>query len=100
MNRTHLEHAVIALVIQLALMGFIGAWHAGGLAVALFLGREIAQHEYKLGVERGWQWGQTLPVKWWEGVIRGWTRDSAFDLLAPALICAALALAATALGLP
>ncbi|ABY90387.1 hypothetical protein HAPgp19 [Halomonas phage phiHAP-1] len=87
MNRTHLEHALIALLIQFALYPFIGLWAAGAIAVTLFLGREIAQNEYRLANQRGWHWGQVPPVRWHEGFWRGWTRDSVLDVLSPLLAC-------------
>lgn len=87
MNRTHLEHAIIALVIQLALWPLFGPWAAAAVACAVFLGREIAQHEYRLAIWRGWKWGGPKPVRWHEGLWRGWTRDSVFDLLAPLVVC-------------
>jgi len=106
MNRTHLEHAVFALLIMalvwlpawaLGLAG--GEWIGAAAGVAFFLGREHAQHEYRLARHRGWHWGPTLPVRWWEGVVRGWSRDSALDCLTPALVCLLL-LAAIIHGLP
>ena len=36
---------------------------------------------------RGWKWGGPKPVHWHEGLWRGWTRDSVFDLLAPLVVC-------------
>lgn len=95
MNRTHIEHALIAILIQFALYPLIGLWTAGAIAVTLFLGREIAQNEYRIAQGRDWQWGETPPVKWHEGLWRGWTHDSVLDLLAPLFVCllAALSLA-------
>lgn len=92
MNRTHLEHTIIALVIQLALWPVLGPWGAGATACALFLGREIAQHEYKLALARGWEWGQRKPVAWHEGLTSGWSKDSLFDTGLPALACGLAAL--------
>ncbi|HSP30787.1 MAG TPA: hypothetical protein VLO13_02070 [Halomonas sp.] len=86
-NITHVEHIVIALIIQLALLTLVSARMAGAIAVALLFGREIAQHEYRLGIQRGWEWGETLPVGMFEGIFRGWTLDSALDILLPALAC-------------
>ncbi|MBT2774421.1 hypothetical protein J7J47_19535 [Halomonas sp. ISL-60] len=91
MDITHLEHVIIALVIQLSLLPFVSARVAGAIPVAILLGREIAQHEYRLGIQRGWEWGETLPVGMFEGVWRGWTLDSALDVLLPALACGLLA---------
>lgn len=92
MNITHLEHIIIALIIQLLLLPLTSARVAGSIAVALLLGREIAQHEYRLGTQRGWEWGETLPVGMLEGVWRGWTLDSALDVLLPAMACGTVAL--------
>ena len=61
------------------------------MAIALLLGREIAQHEYKLALSRGWAYGQTMPVKWWEGVIKGWSVDSVLDIALPATVCISIA---------
>ncbi|MGO2007821.1 MULTISPECIES: hypothetical protein [Halomonadaceae] len=93
MNITHLEHVFIALLIQMALLPFANARVTGTIAVALLLGREIAQHEYRLAVQRGWEWGQTLPVGIFEGVWRGWTLDSVLDVILPALACTVAAIA-------
>ncbi|MCD6003296.1 MAG: hypothetical protein J7L56_10600 [Halomonas sp.] len=92
MNITHLEHVFVALLIQMALLPFANARVTGAIAVALLLGREIAQHEYRLAVQRGWEWGQTLPVGIFEGVWRGWTLDSVLDVVLPALTCTVVAI--------
>ncbi|GGE63064.1 hypothetical protein GGR41_000322 [Paenalcaligenes hominis] len=56
MNITHLEHLIIGLVIQgLFVLGFNalkrpdGVWYGAFFVTALFLGREHAQREYKIG---------------------------------------------------
>ncbi|MGP5016993.1 hypothetical protein ACTXPD_08225 [Vreelandella alkaliphila] len=92
MNITHLEHVFVALLIQVALLPFASARVTGAIAVALLLGREIAQHEYRLAVQRGWEWGKTLPVGIFEGVWRGWTLDSVLDVVLPALACTVVAI--------
>lgn len=97
MNYTHLEHVIIALIIQCSLMLFIPARTAGAIAVAIFLGREIAQHEYRLAIHRGWEWGETLPVGMFEGVWQGWTLDSILDVALPGLACLLLATLASQL---
>ncbi len=92
MNRTHLEHTVIALLIQLALWPVLGPWGAGATACALFLGREIAQNEYqalRMQQHSSLNLG-TLP--WWIGLRYGWSRDSILDILTPAIACLALVL--------
>lgn len=97
MNRTHLEHAAIAALIQLALWPVLGPIAAGIVPVAVFLGREIAQHEYRLAIQRGWSWGRPMPVRWYEGLTSGWGRDSILDVFTPAAVCAAIATAGTLL---
>lgn len=94
MNRTNWEHTVLGLLLMLAiwvalaLLGLpFGQWFGFAVAVTFFAAREYTQHEYKIGKQRGWQWGQVLPVKWWEGFVRGWSRDSLLDLLAPVIVC-------------
>ena len=96
MNITHLEHVIIALVIQISLLPLVSVRVAGSIAIALLLGREVAQHEYRLGIQRGWEWGEALPVGMFEGVWGGWTLDSVLDVLLPALACGVLALAVSA----
>ncbi|MDQ7733747.1 hypothetical protein QT231_13625 [Halomonas sp. SpR1] len=93
MNKSQLEHALIALLIQLVLWPYLGMWVAGAIAVTLLLGREIAQNEYRLASRRGWKWGEPLPVKWHEGVWRAWTSDSVYDVLVPLALCVLAALA-------
>ncbi len=84
MNITHLEHAVIALIFQALLWPFVGRWVAGSLIVAVFLGREIAQHEYAGGG----------PNEVWHlyGLFNHWSLDSVLDVLTPALACTLVAL--------
>ncbi|MBW5800636.1 hypothetical protein [Halomonas elongata] len=62
MIKTALAHAVIAVIIQLLLGQFIGYTAAGAIAVTFYASREITQHEYKLGIHRGWVWGEKLPI--------------------------------------
>ena len=91
MNRSYIEHALIALLLQFALWPFVGMWVGGAVAVAIFLGREIAQNEYRVANSRGWVWGQVPPVNWYEGAWRGWTLKSVFDVLAPLAACVLIA---------
>ncbi|AWB33630.1 hypothetical protein [Orrella marina] len=56
LNATHAEHVLIALTIQgLFVLGFSvfrladGVWYGAVFVLAVFLGREHAQREYKLG---------------------------------------------------
>lgn len=78
-----IQHGVIAILIQLALWPLFGLWSAGGIAVALFLGREIAQHEYK---------GDGPKLESWDyGLLHHWNLDSGLDVALPLAFCACLA---------
>lgn len=94
MNPTNWQHALIAAGMMLALglvltlLSAPGAWLIGfAVAVTWFIARECTQHEYKIATQRGWRWGRNLPVRWWEGVAKGWSRDSLLDWLTPLLAC-------------
>lgn len=107
MNRTNWEHAgiaaglMLAVFLPLALLAVPGAsLIAFAVAVTWFLARECTQHEYKLGMARGWRWGQPLPVRWWEGFARGWSRDSLLDWLTPLGACLLLLAGLWLLPLP
>lgn len=88
LNASHLEHLVIGIGIQLLLWPFFGRWAAGGMAVAVFLGREIAQHEYKGG-------GGNV-VSWYYGMLNHWTADSLLDVATPLAGCLLVAVAVSA----
>ena len=89
LNKTHIEHTLIALCIQFLIWPFLGVLVGGCVAVSIFIGRETAQHEYKLAVQRGWEYGQAMPVKWYEGMTKGWSADSVLDILLPCAACTA-----------
>ncbi|MFG6179150.1 hypothetical protein ACGTN6_18080 [Halomonas sp. THAF12] len=86
LNTTHLEHFAIGIGIQLLLWPVFGRWAAAGMSVAVFLGREIAQHEAKGGG------GNAVP--WYYGLVYHWNMDSVLDVAAPLAGCVLLALAA------
>jgi hypothetical protein len=62
----------------------------GVVAVAVLLGREIAQHEYKEALSKGWVYGQPMNIPWYAGVAKHWSMDSVLDVVIPALVCTAL----------
>ena len=97
MNKTNIEHLAIAIGLQLMLWPFFGLAVAGVIAVTAFFAREVAQHEYHLAHDRGWQWGEVMPVRWHEGLLY-WSRDSALDVLTPAAGCATVAIIGWLLG--
>ncbi len=84
MNVTHLEHAIIALSFQCLLWPLVGRWVGGSLIVAVFLGREIAQHEYAGGGPNA--------VSYFYGLFHHWSLDSSLDVLSPAAVCAVFAM--------
>lgn len=91
MNRTTIEHAIIALLLQLPFSLF-GFWWAGAaFAIALFIGREHAQAEYRWIDTYGA--GRRANMPWWGGFDpRVWGHiDSWLDWLAPSAAVSLLA---------
>lgn len=93
LNQTHLEHAIIALIIQVvamvawAMVGWKhGEWAGAGMAIAAFIAREHAQREYQ--ITHG---GPVNGLKPWEGFF-GWTTDAKLDVIAPAVAVCVVAL--------
>lgn len=84
LNTSHLEHFIIGIGIQLLLWPVFGRWAAAGMSVAVFLGREIAQHEAKGGG------GNAVP--WYYGLVYHWNLDSVLDVAAPLVGCLLVAL--------
>jgi len=83
MNRTHLEHLLVALIIQGFFVGIFyvlkqphGAWLGAVFVTALFLGREHAQREYKIGDPSQLKGYEALDI--WR-----WSLDAKLDLLIP-----------------
>lgn len=77
MNRTNFEHLMVALILQ-AIPGFLmGDWLVGAVfATGIFLGREHAQREYKLGDPSKLIGYEALDF--WN-----WSRDALLDLIIP-----------------
>lgn len=80
MIKTALFHALLAVIIQLALLPFIGALGGAAAGVFYYFGREIAQHEYK----------GAKPQSWYYGIINHWTLDSTLDVIFPILATGAV----------
>lgn len=83
MNKSNFAHAGLALIFQTvvafcaALLGFgdaVRCFSLGAIfAISFYFGREVAQHERKVG---------TPP--WWSGFrIHEWSADAVLDLLFP-----------------
>lgn len=83
LNKTHLEHSLIALIIQIVGSALVNPWWSGSVAVTVFLGREIAQHEYKGGGPN-----EVSPLY---GVFNHWSTDSILDVLCPVVCCLSFA---------
>ncbi|NYT38861.1 hypothetical protein ERD78_18905 [Allopusillimonas soli] len=88
MNRTNIEHAAYAVLMQ-AVIGLISGnwWIGAAFGAAFFLGREHAQREYHLGDP------SHLPP-WRAFDVWNWTTDARLDLLCP--VAAVLVLAGVA----
>ena len=91
MNSSNFAHALLAVWMQFLiaivvhLLGeplfesmLVGAF----LSIGFYFGREVAQHERKVG---------TPP--WWSGFkINEWSKDAILDFVAPTIACAVLCL--------
>lgn len=92
---------MIAVMVQIPLWAVFGPWASACIILAVFLGREIAQHEYKLLRAMGWRYGQHRPrMAWHAGLTGGWSADSLWDIGLPAVVCFVLSLGGTLLGAP
>lgn len=92
MNMTHVEHFIAALLIQgLFVVAFYllklphGHWVGAIFVTALFLGREHAQREYKIGDPSKLKGYEALDI--WR-----WPLDAQLDLLVPTITVFAIAL--------
>lgn len=79
MNRTNFEHLFVALLIQLIGWILFGDWIIGAVfASGIFIGREHAQREYKIGDPSKLIGYEALDF--WN-----WSRDALLDLLFPVI---------------
>lgn len=84
-------HAALALLLQCILAPLFGWWAAACVPVALFIGREIAQAEYRWIEQFSPKNRAGMP---WHAVYtdpRAWTRKGVADFLAPAVACGLMA---------
>jgi hypothetical protein len=90
------EHALVAIALQAMIGLTTGKWWAGaGLASGYFVGREVAQAEYRWIEQFGDGLRANLP---WNAVfdLRAWqTVDQTADWLGPVLATVTIALVAT-----
>lgn len=81
MNETNFEHAIYAVLLQIAVGVLTGNWWIGAAAgVFFFLGREHAQFERKLAVAGGTV-GTLNPLAGFQ--LWKWSLDSQLDLAFP-----------------
>lgn len=81
-NKTHLEHAVIGLALQVIFGFATGSWVLGAfLAFGFFFGREVAQAEYKWIEHNG---GLRSKMPNFKGLdVTKWSTDAVLDVLVP-----------------
>ena len=89
MNRTNFDHAVIAVIIQFALWPILGLYSSGIFAVAVFIGREYAQVEYKVRDDTGISLTNMMP--WHIMKMKYFTLDGFLDWFIPAIFCFCIA---------
>lgn len=73
LDASHLEHFLIAMGLQGVLWPLLGRRASACFVVAVFLGREISQHEAKGGGGNA--------VAWYYGLLNHWNLDSMLDVL-------------------
>ena len=96
MNKSNLEHAMMAAVLQLALGLATGNWFYGiALAAGLFWGREHAQKQDNIADARG---VKVKDLEWYEGAnMKEWSQDSVMDFATPVVTTILIAIIALAI---
>jgi hypothetical protein len=91
-HKAFMNHIVLALAIQCPIGLLSGNWWMGAAAgAAFFLGREIAQAEYR-NIEHNFG-GRRANMPWWGGFEpRAWTRKGLLDWLLPSAAVIAVAI--------
>lgn len=84
MNKTHFEHLGIAIVFTLIGAAFGYAWIGAAFAIGIFVGREHAQREYKIGNPSKLVGYEALDF--WR-----WSLDAKLDLLFPVVAAISVA---------
>ena len=88
----YLQHPLMALIMQAAIGLLTGNWWSGAaLASGYFVGREIAQAEYRWIETYGHGLRENLP--WWGwAALRVWTKlDQWLDWIGPVVVTVAVA---------
>ena len=94
MNTSHLEHTIIALVMQAILGLLTGDWWIGAaFGAAFFLGREHAQAEERyIEANGGSRYHTPVAPEWAVFNLRWWDRDALLDWITPTVAVVAVAL--------
>lgn len=89
-----IQHTIIAVALQVAIVLCSANWWAGAAAGAFyFVGREFAQAEYRVIYSHYGRKRANAP--WWCGFERrAWTRKGMLDWVVPSLVVVAFAIAA------
>ena len=92
MNRTSIEHAIYAMLMQAAIGLLTGDWLAGAaFGVAFFAGREHAQAEDRyIAANGGKRYETPVPAEFGALHPKYWSKDSVLDLILPAMACAVI----------
>jgi len=86
-----MTHIIPALLVQLLLSPF-GWWLGALFAIGYYLGREMAQAEYRL-IQKHYG-GKRANMPWWGAFQRrAWDQKSVLDVLLPSLAVIAVAVA-------
>jgi hypothetical protein len=87
-----LIHALISVLVQVAVGLLSGDWVIGGVVLAAFyVGRELTQAEYRWIEQYGWGLRSNMP--WWGAFDRRvWGVKSVLDFVLPALAVAVVAI--------
>lgn len=82
MNKSNVVHAVIGIVLQLAVYILtLNPWYGFALASGLFWGREQTQKQYYLAKVKKCTLNE---LQWYEGCdMTKWSKDSLLDFFAP-----------------
>ena len=90
MDKTPIEHALIAVVVQVAFGMWLGDWIAGAaLACTWFVAREHTQAEYRWIAKFGGGLRSSLRAMGWIDK-RVWDIGSVLDFAAPIAACVAV----------
>lgn len=87
MDKTPIEHAVIAIAVQIAFGFWLGDWVAGAaIACTWFIAREHTQAEYRYIARFGGGLRSSLRAMDWMDK-RVWSMGSVLDFAAPIISC-------------